>query len=653
VTVTSTDDFDTPTGTHNRIETDGTHDYLFDDQGNEVRKTHKTSDAVEVYDYDVRNRLVKVTFYASTADADAQADATKTVEYTYDLHDRRIGKTVDTDGDGTVDARQRYVWDVAAMDGKGNVVLDFVDDDLDGTAEGSELDKRYLWGQAVDQLFAQEDVDDILTEGEVQWALTDNLGTVRDVVEYDDATDTTSVAEHFTYEAFGAVTSGDASVIRHTYTAQEFDADTGLFYYDKRWYRPETGRFLTPDPIEDDPTNDYRYVDNSPTNVTDPHGLEEESRWQNYLNAEKNGLNSAMGRMSDWIWSWTDPFLKPEPGATIKRMQVDEAKRPKTAPIDFVPTGADVGMDMRNEWQKKQDAETHRLHVEFYADSAEGQRLLQREAEIAEQRYRNGGAVRVLYGAVEAGEGVVLFVPTYGASSYLIIDGSSRAAAGVDQMTNHELLHAFNEANGVEFRTLDFVGESFADTSTMLTGDRVYGDFAREAVPLIIGVRGSLAGPRSLPKTRSIYSRVNGATSTDEVASMMQRLDNAPNRGPAFKTWNQFQSGTKGQFATRAEAAKAWDAYKQANGIVTGSTRSRSAVRNYLKGLADDPNTPSSMKPWLEKGRVPPGYEVDHIKPLSIGGADDASNMRLQLRICPETDSVFAVGLKSFMIAFA
>ena len=49
---------------------------------------------------------------------------------------------------------------------------------------------------------------------------------------------------------------------------------------------------------------------------------------------------------------------------------------------------------------------------------------------------------------------------------------------------------------------------------------------------------------------------------------------NAPNSGPAFKTWNQFQSGTKVQFANRAEAAKAWDAYKQANGIVTGTVRS-------------------------------------------------------------------------------
>jgi hypothetical protein len=107
---------------------------------------------------------------------------------------------------------------------------------------------------------------------------------------------------------------------------------------------------------------------------------------------------------------------------------------------------------------------------------------------------------------------------------------------------------------------------------------------------------------------------------------------NAPKSGPAFKSWNQFQSGTAGQFASRAEAATAWNAYKQANGIVTGATRSTAAKSNFLKGLADDANTPSWMKQWLSKGKNPPGYDVDHILPLSVGGLDDAANMRLQLR---------------------
>ena len=99
---------------------------------------------------------------------------------------------------------------------------------------------------------------------------------------------------------------------------------------------------------------------------------------------------------------------------------------------------------------------------------------------------------------------------------------------------------------------------------------------------------------------------------------------------PRFSTWNEFQSGTAGQFSSRAEAATAWQAYKQANGIVTGTTRSMAARSQYLRSLADDYRTPSWMKPWLEDGRVPPGYDVDHIEPLSVGGSDTPANMRLQ-----------------------
>jgi hypothetical protein len=100
--------------------------------------------------------------------------------------------------------------------------------------------------------------------------------------------------------------------------------------------------------------------------------------------------------------------------------------------------------------------------------------------------------------------------------------------------------------------------------------------------------------------------------------------------GPKFKSWNDFQAGTKGQFKSRAEAAKAWIAYKEANGITTGTVRSQAVKRQFLISMSRNPNTPSWMKPWLSRGQVPPGYQVDHINPLSIGGPDIPSNMRLQ-----------------------
>jgi hypothetical protein len=120
---------------------------------------------------------------------------------------------------------------------------------------------------------------------------------------------------------------------------------------------------------------------------------------------------------------------------------------------------------------------------------------------------------------------------------------------------------------------------------------------------------------------------------TSEMSPVLLRsLVSAPpsTGGPVFRTWNQFQAGTPGQFASRADAAAGWSVYKDANGIVTGTVRSQAARSQFLRSLADDWRTPSWQKQWLQEGRVPPGYEVDHIKPLSIDGPDTPANMRLQ-----------------------
>jgi hypothetical protein len=62
----------------------------------------------------------------------------------------------------------------------------------------------------------------------------------------------------------------------------------------------------------------------------------------------------------------------------------------------------------------------------------------------------------------------------------------------------------------------------------------------------------------------------------------------------------------------------------------SASARSAATHRQSLRSLADDYRTPSWMKSCLREGELPPGYEVDHIKPLSIGGPDTPANMRLQ-----------------------
>ena len=86
---------------------------------------------------------------------------------------------------------------------------------------------------------------------------------------------------------------------------------------------------------------------------------------------------------------------------------------------------------------------------------------------------------------------------------------------------------------------------------------------------------------------------------------------------------------TAGQFASRAEAGEAWSSYKQVNGITTAVARSQAQKSLFLRNAATSGMYPKWMNQWLRKGKVPPGYHVDHIKPLSIGGSDIPSNMRL------------------------
>jgi RHS repeat-associated protein len=57
--------------------------------------------------------------------------------------------------------------------------------------------------------------------------------------------------------------------------------------------------------------------------------------------------------------------------------------------------------------------------------------------------------------------------------------------------------------------------------------------------------------------------------------------------------------------------------------------RSISQKKEFLKELGKSGKVASWMKQWLKKGKNPPGYDVDHIKPISVGGKDLPKNMRL------------------------
>ncbi len=118
----------------------------------------------------------------------------------------------------------------------------------------------------------------LLRNGQTRWIHVDPMGNANFFSD-----EAGNKIAQISYHAFGNERHRNGNPPLRSFALHDFDNDTGLIYMGHRWYAPEIGRFITPDPLylyqpersDGDPVKLrlYTYVGNRPLDNVDPEGL--------------------------------------------------------------------------------------------------------------------------------------------------------------------------------------------------------------------------------------------------------------------------------------------------------------------------------------------------------------------------------------------
>ncbi|MES2408654.1 MAG: RHS repeat-associated core domain-containing protein [Pseudomonadota bacterium] len=311
-----------------------THSYRYNAVGEPIQITRSlvhNNSATRTLAYGTLGELVSVT-----------DNGQQTAHYRYNQNRQRIAKTAN--GHTTF-----FLW-------QGGTIA------AEADAQG-HIDKRYIYLGSRPVALIQYDADG---NARLYAVHTDHLGTPLQITDADQR-----IVWQAEYDVYGRATIQNHSLhsgasppaggfigTAHASAPTRFDfnlrlpgqyedTETGYYYNFHRYYNPETGRYLTPDPIGlSGGTNLYAYVDGNPAGAGDPWGLDSTSAngittfntafadlpmftiptlqgWQDYTNnslfghtynqkVSVNGLNSSELQN---LWSYIVDHPTPNSGA--------------------------------------------------------------------------------------------------------------------------------------------------------------------------------------------------------------------------------------------------------------------------------------------------------------------------------------------------
>jgi len=215
----------------NQLTEDDSCWYNYDADGNMTEKISKSTGDTTYFIWDIENKLAEVRKPGMIA------------RYAYDPLGRRVRKTVN----GVV-KEMRY-------DGQ-DLIMEMDENDV--------ITASYTFGPGIDNPLL------MTRNGNSYYYVKDGLGSVSAITS-----ESGNVLQEYRYSVFGEIVEQTADSIENpfTYTAREYDTETGNYYYRARYYDGGIGRFLSEDYVrrQGEP-NLYGYVRNNSINFIDPQG---------------------------------------------------------------------------------------------------------------------------------------------------------------------------------------------------------------------------------------------------------------------------------------------------------------------------------------------------------------------------------------------